>query len=80
MEFIESTLTSKYQITIPKQVRERLGIKEKDHVIFLMEDKNIRLIRKPEDIITAMDNFSEGRKFSAKKIQAELRKDRNNWK
>ena len=33
-----ATLTSKGQITIPKEVRRRLGLKKGDHVAFSIED------------------------------------------
>jgi antitoxin PrlF len=34
-----STLTSKGQITIPKDVRERLGVKEGDRLIFQFDER-----------------------------------------
>lgn len=79
MEFVESGLTSKFQLTLPKMVRETLGVKERDEVVFLIEDKNVRLIRKPEDIIKAMEALSGGRRFSAKEIREEIKKDRRQW-
>jgi len=38
------TVTSKGQITIPKAIREALGIKEKDRLLFFVEDDRLVLI------------------------------------
>ena len=43
-------LTSKYQATIPKEIREVLGLDRGDFVIFEVEDGAVRLRR-----LTAMD-------------------------
>jgi len=42
-----STLTSKGQVTIPKEVRERLGLKEGDRLIFRFDDQG-NLVVRPE--------------------------------
>lgn len=39
-----ATVTSKGQITIPKAIRQALGIKEKDRLLFLVEDDRLVLI------------------------------------
>ena len=35
-----STVTSKGQLTVPKEMRERFGIRDRDRVIFTVEDGN----------------------------------------
>ncbi|HEX7185207.1 MAG TPA: AbrB/MazE/SpoVT family DNA-binding domain-containing protein [Thermoanaerobaculia bacterium] len=42
-----STLTSKGQITIPKEVRDRLGVQEGDRIVFQFDEQD-RLILRPE--------------------------------
>jgi AbrB family looped-hinge helix DNA binding protein len=42
-----STVTSKGQITIPKEVRDRLGLKEGDRVVFRFDDRG-KLLLQPE--------------------------------
>jgi AbrB family looped-hinge helix DNA binding protein len=43
-----STLTSKGQITIPKEVRDRLGVQEGDRIVFQFDEQG-RVILQPED-------------------------------
>jgi AbrB family looped-hinge helix DNA binding protein len=40
-----STLTSKGQVTIPKTVRERLGLREGDRLLFLVDERGELTIR-----------------------------------
>lgn len=42
-----STLTSKGQITIPKEIRDRLGVQEGDRIVFQFDEQG-RLILRPE--------------------------------
>ena len=41
-------LTSKGQVTVPKSVREALGLKEGDHVVFRVEGRRAVLARTPD--------------------------------
>lgn len=42
---VAATVSSKGQVTIPKQVREALGISEGDHVLFRVEGTRATLAR-----------------------------------
>lgn len=42
-----STLTSKGQVTIPKEIRDRLGLKEGDRLAFDLDDQG-RVVLRPE--------------------------------
>lgn len=42
-----STLTSKGQVTIPKEVRDRLGLKAGDRLVFRFDDQG-NLMARPE--------------------------------
>jgi antitoxin PrlF len=45
---ITATVTSKGQVTIPKQVRDALGIEEGDQVVFRVEGYRATLARTPD--------------------------------
>ncbi len=44
MKEIAATVTQRSQITIPAEVRRLLGIKERDKVIFVIDDNQVRLV------------------------------------
>ncbi len=47
-----ATLTSKFQLCIPKAIRERLGLQAGQQFLFLAEGDTIRLVprRSPEEL------------------------------
>lgn len=46
----ESTISSRGQITIPKAVRERMGLEEGETVLFRFDEAGgVRLVRVPSD-------------------------------
>lgn len=77
-------LTKKSQITLPKQVREFLGVKPGDQITFVIEDNSVKImpvkskleenfgkvkpIQKPED-------FKQIREFVEKEIAEESMKE-----
>ncbi len=78
MEFVESELTSKFQLTLPKKVREALGINKKTPVVFLIENKDVKVIQKPADLMKAMDEFVEQGK-AVPDILEKLKNSRKEW-
>ena len=40
---LESTITRKGQVTIPKAIRDRLGVKEGEKVLFVMRGEEVAL-------------------------------------
>jgi antitoxin PrlF len=51
MKTIETRLTQKGQVTIPLEVRRRLGLKPRDRVRFEMDGDEIRLKPAPSKIL-----------------------------
>ncbi len=41
---IQSVLTKKAQFTLPKRIRERLGLKPGDRIAFILEKDSVRLV------------------------------------
>lgn len=74
MEFVESELTSKFQLTLPKKVRTVLGIGRKTPVVFLIEEKNVRVIRQPANWVKAIRAMVS--KTKTPNILEELKKSR----
>jgi AbrB family looped-hinge helix DNA binding protein len=51
-----TTVTSKFQVTIPKEIREILDVKEGNKLIFTIDDKGEVVIKKA--VIVALDELS----------------------
>jgi len=51
-----TTVTSKFQVTIPKEIREILDVKEGDKLIFTIDDKGEVVIKKA--VIVTLDELS----------------------
>lgn len=43
---LSSTITSKGQVTIPKPIRERMGVGPHDRVVFVVESDSIKIARR----------------------------------
>lgn len=46
MKELLSTVTTKGQVTIPVEIRRRLGVSARDKVAFVLDDDQVRLVRK----------------------------------
>ena len=51
MRAMESTITQKGQVTIPQEIRTRLGLKPRDRVRFAIKDGEVRIIPAPSKIL-----------------------------
>ena len=52
------TVTRKYQVTIPKEVRKGLGIKAGDEIVFV-KTKEGYVIKRLEDFVREMADFAK---------------------
>lgn len=57
----EATLTSKGQITIPKQVRETLGLESGDRIEFVVTDKGFLIVPAKRDLAALCGMFKNRR-------------------
>ena len=72
--YVKSKVTSKYQITIPKPLRKKLGINKGDEIIFEGEDDRIIIrVEKKMDPIKAIEGILEGEDLEEIKYNAASR-------
>jgi AbrB family looped-hinge helix DNA binding protein len=59
METISSKVSMKYQITLPRQVRDIINIKAGDCVVFVKDDSRIYLVRLDDLRDEVLDSFND---------------------
>lgn len=77
MEIIETTLTSKFQLTLPKSLRKLFNLKVGDKLAFLVENNEVVLVPKPDNFTAALSELGEDKSFTD--IKKEIRKARKEW-
>lgn len=67
-----ATLTSKGQLTVPKDVRDRLGLKSGDRLVFEVEDDSVRLrVERRKSLGELMGSLPATRKYPGKAAERE---------
>jgi len=56
----EVTVSSKNQIVIPREVRERLGVKPGDKLIVVVQDGDVIVLQKPKSYRDAITGLGRG--------------------
>lgn len=69
-----SALTSKGQVTIPNQIRQRLKLRPGDKVGFVVEDDHVVLVRKFNNIEAAFGLCRAKRSVSLEDMEEAIRK------
>lgn len=65
-----ATLTSKGQLTVPKDVRDLLGLKSGDRVVFEVEDDSVRLrVERRKNLDDLMGSLPATRKYPGKEAE-----------
>ena len=54
METATARVSAKYQLVIPKAVREKLGLKPQDAVLFLIDGETVIMRPVPESFVEAL--------------------------
>jgi AbrB family looped-hinge helix DNA binding protein len=67
------TVTKKYQVTIPKEVREALGIKAGDEIVFV-RTKEGYVIKRLEDFVKEMAELSKDIEETVKEMKEGMSK------
>jgi len=70
-----ATLTSKGQITIPKEIREKLGLKKGDKLVLIEKDGNVilRKVSLEEIRQKALENYESGNTLSHEEVFENLK-------
>ena len=68
-------ISSKGQIVIPKEIREKLGVTPGKKVLLRMVGKHAEITPLPDDSIKAMRGIIKGGKSMAKELLAERKRD-----
>ena len=56
----EVTVSSKNQIVIPREVREKLGVKPGDKLIVIVQDGTVIVLQKPKSYPAAIRGLARG--------------------
>lgn len=75
----EATVTSKGQITIPKEIRDRLGLTRGETVSFEFTDEGEVVMRKSDDPLTELRDLRGEITFSESDIEAMKRDSKRQW-
>lgn len=80
----EATVTSKGQITIPKDIREHLGLHTGSAVVFVEQDRRVIMQPKIRDPWQAWKNWrnelkAEGKLITEKRFKEMIKESKQEW-
>ena len=75
----KATITSKGQITIPKEIREYLDLKEGEEIIFIKRSDEVAIRPKIKDPIRKLRELRKQISFSEKEIDSMIRESKKAW-
>jgi antitoxin PrlF len=75
----EATMTSKGQITVPKEIRERLDLERGETVSFELTDDGTVRLRKEGDLLEEFHELREEISFSETDIETMQRESKRQW-
>lgn len=68
-----STVTQKGQVTIPQDIRKKLGLKPYEKVAFVVEEGTVMLKRPPKDFLSLKGSLKSKKKFSDEEADKAIR-------
>ncbi|MDL5362511.1 AbrB/MazE/SpoVT family DNA-binding domain-containing protein [Halalkalicoccus sp. NIPERK01] len=75
----EATITSKGQITIPKEIRDRLELTQGETISFELTEEGVVVMRKAGDPLAQLRELREEITFSEADIKAMKRDSKHQW-
>jgi AbrB family looped-hinge helix DNA binding protein len=79
MKMEEAKVTSKGQITIPKNIRTTLGLKTGGRVVFIPEGREVIMIAKTQDPLKELIELRKEIKFSKREIEEMIKESKKEW-
>ena len=75
----EAVVTSKGQVTIPKEVRESLNIKDGSKIIFIVERGEAVIMPKVKNPLEALKKLREKISFTKEEITQMIKASKREW-
>jgi AbrB family looped-hinge helix DNA binding protein len=75
----EATMTSKGQITIPKVIRERLGLEAGRKVGFILRGREVVLVRRSENPLKDLRTMRREVSFGEDEIKSMISRSKETW-
>ena len=75
----EATVTEKGQVTIPKLIRDKLGLKKGTKVYFELRGKEAVMLPEVEDPLEELRQMRKEIQFSEKEIQLMIKESKKIW-
>ncbi|MBI2542835.1 MAG: type II toxin-antitoxin system PrlF family antitoxin [Candidatus Aenigmarchaeota archaeon] len=84
MKKFESILTSKGQITIPKPIREHLGLKPGKRVVFMPDEDEVIMMKAGQSLVEGLmkirkDLERKGKLFTEAEIKRMMKEGKKEW-
>ncbi len=79
MEVLKAKLSSKYQITLPRKVRQALGLQPGDTVVLVVSEDTVRLRRAPKALTEYMEGLGKEVWASLGGVDGYLDEEREQW-
>ncbi|MDY6764559.1 MAG: AbrB/MazE/SpoVT family DNA-binding domain-containing protein [Halobacteria archaeon] len=75
----DATVTSKGQVTIPKKIRDKLGIKSGTEVTFILRGEEAILVPKSDNPLDEMRKLRDEIKFNKQEIESMIQDSKETW-
>lgn len=75
----KASVTKKGQVTIPKKIRDKLGLKEGMKVTFQLKGKEAILLPEAQNPLEELRELREEVKFSEEEIEAMIEESKEKW-
>jgi len=81
MDMPEATITSKGQVTIPKEIREYLDLKEGEEIVFIKRGDEVSIRPKIKDPVKELRKLREKLpRITEKEIDEMIKESKEAWK